>query len=294
MTDPQLSEIEQLEVLGSYIDAHYPLPPFTPPWKAQPGDTVDAGPADGWSARLPDRLTHAAMLQLGAGLNHAMPGVAYTQDVPVREVPEVSARLYGADWRSATWAVSFHSGGWWRGSGDALELQWRPEVAAAASLSGVPILDVDYPLAPEHTLPEIIAAAEAAVDYARGQGADAVVGWGYSSGGALAVALAPLVDALVLTFPDLDSVPNLPDELRGGVTLAQPQQWPRSLVQIALADEVAAVPEGLKGNDQVPSQITVHRFVARHRVSTPAVARARIRDVAEFLESVHPDAQAQE
>ena len=86
---------------------------------------------------------------------------------------------------------------------------------------------------------------------------------------------ASLFDALVLTFPDLDSVAGLPAEIRAGLEVPTAESWPPSLVQIALQDEIAGRPE--TGGHEV------REYVSRHRVSTPEVARQRVADVAEFL-----------
>ncbi len=263
---------EQLEQLYSYIDAHYDMPDFTPPWK---GGSGDPDPADNYIARLPDRITHAAMLMLGSGLDHSMPGVVWAEGIEVSEVPEVAGRLFTPSEPTGAWAVSFHSGGWWRGSGNALEIAWRPEVAAAAQRSGTIILDLDYPLAPQSTLAEMNARVRQAVGIAKHHNATSITGWGYSSGAALAALNASLFDALVLTFPDLDSVAALPENIRGSAVVPDPDMWPPSLVQIALQDEIAGRPE--TGDHEV------REYVARHRVSTPEVARQKIADVADFL-----------
>lgn len=274
--EPNLTPAEQLEVMTSYIDAHYPMPPFTPPWKGGSGDPADA---DAWSARLPDRITHTAMLQIGPGLDQSMPGVAYAQNIRTEDVADVPSRVFLPEEPTGSWAISLHSGGWWRGSGDALDLQWRPEVAAAAALSGTTILDVDYPLAPAHTVAEMVDSCALAIDYARSRGATSITAWGYSSGGALATLVAPLVDALVLTFPDLDSLGALPEEIRGDLEVPAASTWPPALVQIALEDGVAKRPEDLENAE-------VREYMATHRISTPEVARERIQDVASFLRGV--------
>lgn len=277
--EEQLPREEQLEQLASYIDAHYDMPEFTPPWA---GGSGDPDPADAYIGRLPDRITHAAMLMLGSAVDHSMPGVAWARDVEVSDVPELGAQLFRPSDPTGAWAVSFHSGGWWRGSGEALEFQWRPEVAAAAELSGTMILDLDHPLAPEHTIGDMTAAVNRAVGYAQHHNAASITGWGYSSGGALATLAVKHFDALALTFPDLGSVAKLPDEIRGDFTVPGVSEWPRSLVQVALQDEIAARPEGIDD----AAHVTVREYVARHRVSTPEVARERVRDVAEFLRDV--------
>ena len=183
---------------------------------------------------------------------------------------------------SGRWAVSFHSGGWWRGSGDALEFQWRPEVAAAAELSGTTILDIDYPLAPSHSIEQMNEVVANAVGYARHRNASSITGWGYSSGAALAALNAKLFDALLLTFPDLDSLAGLPEEIRGSAEIAPAQSWPSTLVQIATQDEIASPPEGVADVDHVATR----NYVSHHRISTPKVARERIRDAAEFLTTI--------
>lgn len=276
--DRELPPEEQLEQLVSYIDAHYETPDFTPPWA---GGSGDPDPADSYIARLPDRITHASMMMLGSAVDHTMPGVAYPGEVETTEVPEVGGRLFTPSEPTGAWAISFHSGGWWRGSGDALEMSWRPEVAAAAELSGTIILDVDHPLAPDHSIDDMKSVISQALGYARHHNAASITGWGYSSGAALATLAAKHFDALVLTFPDLDSVAKLPAELRGEHTVPSPTDWPRTLVQIALQDEIAACPAGI----DAAGQVTVTGYVAHHRVSTPAVAREKIRDVADFLRS---------
>nr|WP_249041290.1 alpha/beta hydrolase [Corynebacterium tuscaniense] len=290
---------EQLEQLVSYMDATYPVPDFTPPWK---GGSGDPGDADRYVANLPDRITHAAMLMLGSGLDHTMPGVAYGMNIgTTRELPALSdlpdlpgqvdipARIFVPTAPTGRWAVSLHSGGWWRGSGQALELQWRPEVAAAAELSGTTILDLDHPLAPEADLDEILDSVRKAIGYVRSQEPASVTLWGYSSGGALAALAAAEdaaaraeVDALVLTFPDLDSVANLPEDLRGGHTVPSPTEWPRTLLQVALQDEIAARPDVSGASDTVQ----VAEYHSTHRIATPAENRRRVRDIADFLRSV--------
>ena len=283
---------EQLEQLVSYMDATYPVPDFSPPWK---GGSGDPGDADRYVANLPDRITHAAMLMLGSGLDHTMPGVAYGMNIgTTRELPALSdlpdlpgqvdipARIFVPTAPTGQWAVSLHSGGWWRGSGQALELQWRPEVAAAAELSGTTILDLDHPLAPEANLDEIVDSVHKALAYVRAQEPTSVTLWGYSSGGALAALAAAGVDALVLSFPDLDSVANLPADLRGQHTVPSPTEWPTTLLQIALKDEIATRPDVSGAGDTVQ----VAEYHSTHRIATPAENRRRVRDVAEFLKGV--------
>ena len=268
-TDRQLSPEEQLEQLSSYMEVHYPLPDFRPPWAG--GGSPDA---DRYCALLPDRIVQASMMVLGSAVDHSLPGTAFTEGVSVED-SEVGAIFVPSE-PNGRWAVSLHSGGWWRGDGKALEMQWRPEVAAAAQLSGTTIIDVDYPLAPEHTVAEMVRSVKAAVDYAYSHDAERVTVWGYSSGGALA-ALVP-ADALLLTFPDFGALAKLPEEIRGDYVLdveKLPGLYSDILVQIAAQDEIAERVE-------IPGAQTTE-YVSMHRISTPAVARQRIKDSAEFL-----------
>lgn len=270
-TDRQLTPEQQLEQLSSYMEVHYPLPDFRPPWAG--GGSPEA---DRYCALLPDRIVQASMMVLGSAVDHSLPGTAFTEGVTEIET-EVGAVFTPSD-PSGRWAVSLHSGGWWRGDGKALEMQWRPEVAAAAQLSGTTIIDVDYPLAPKHTVADMVESVRAAVDYARTHGAEHVTVWGYSSGGALA-ALVP-ADALLLTFPDFGALEKLPEEIRGDYVLDEETlaaQYSRIVIQTALQDEIAA-------RVDIPGA-QIAEYVSMHRISTPTVARQRIKETADFLKS---------
>lgn len=272
--EEKLSPEEQLEQLASYLDAHHPLPDLTPPWQGGSGDPTEA---DNYFARLPDRSTHSAMLMLGSGLDHAMPGVAFPGGVTLRDLPGQPACILEPSSPTGRWAVSLHGGGWWRGSGTALDMQWRPEVAGAAELSGTTIIDLDYPLLPAASLSDILDAVSQAIRHARLQGAQSVSLWGADSGAALALLLAEKADSLVLTFPELQSLGALPESAGPLPNLPEPERWPRTLVQIAEHDELAEPPASL------PANATVRAYISQHWVSTPEVARQRITDVAEFL-----------
>ncbi|WP_087116949.1 hypothetical protein [Corynebacterium urinipleomorphum] len=126
---------QQLDQLVSYMESSYPVP-----------DAGDSEALDRYLAALPDRLTHAAMLMLGSGLDHTMPGVAYGMGVEIQDVPGIGARVFapaGGAQASPTgpWAVSSHPGFGPR----SLEHYWRPLVAAVAQLSGVTIVDIEDP-----------------------------------------------------------------------------------------------------------------------------------------------------
>ena len=175
----------QLEQLRSYIEATYD--PHAPQYLAL----------------MPDRITHAAMLMLGSGIDQSMPGVAFPGDVAVGEV-ELGA-LFRPSSPTATWGISLYDG-----PSNAKETSWRPEVAGVAELSGATMLDLDD-----------VSSAAAAVEFARSQGAGKVVVWAF---GSAASSLPAGVDAHVLTFPT-----EVPHSVQGV----------EALVQVALQDEVA-------------------------------------------------------
>ncbi|CAB0721906.1 alpha/beta hydrolase [Corynebacterium diphtheriae] len=274
--DRILTPEQQLEQLSTYIAAHYEAPAKNPPWSDNPSDKEAI---DTFDARLPDRITHACMLMLGSALGHTMPGVAFIDGVTTEDVPELGGQIIRPANPSGAWAISLHPGGWWKGSGVALDNAWRPEVAAVANLSGVTFLDLDYPLVPEHTLEQVIATVTTAAQWVRdNQQPTALFAWGYSSGGALTTLTHSLWDAQALTFPHLD-LTGLPPEVVGEVSFPDAAQFPPTLMQVASNDAIA----GHYPWAEEPEQVRVQEYVSEHRVSTPEVARQRVRDVAEFF-----------
>lgn len=274
--EDSLSDHEQLEQLGSYLDAHHPRPDLTPPWQ---GGTTAPTDADNYFARLPDRTTHAAMLMLGSGLDHSMPGVAFPGEVTLRELPDLRSCICEPSQPIGRWAIALR-GGWWYGSGTARDIAWRPLVAGVAELSGLTILDVDYPLLPDAPLAEVLHTVHAATAYAREKSAGPLAFWGVDTGAALALMAARAEQearALVLSEPVLDGLEGLDPAFGVVPPLLPAAQWPRTLVQLAAHDEVTEPPrELLQGAE-------VKEYVSRHWICTPEVARRKAEDVAEFL-----------
>lgn len=270
----KLSPEQQLTQMSTYIEAHYPAPGKNPPWSDDPSDP---GEIDHWDALLPDRLTHTAMVMLGSAVDHAMPGVKYPGNITVEDIPELNAQVFIPSNPNGKWAISLHPGGWWKGAGKPMNIAWRPEVAGAAELSGTTIVDLDYPLLPEATLDEVIAfVADAAAWVRENKNPSSLAAWGYSSGGALAVLASEHFDSLALTFPHLD-LSMLPADLRGDNDF--PASVPPTFMQVASNDAIAGhYPdfESLEG-------VSVKEYVSEHRISTPKVARERVKDIAEYL-----------
>lgn len=215
----------QLKQLVSYIEATYD------PTSEQ------------YLALLPDRITHAAMLMLGSGIDQSMPGVAFPGGVEVREVE--LGTLFVPSSPTATWGISLYDG-----PSNAKENSWRPEVAGVAELSGATMLDVDD-----------LGNVEAAVEFARAQGASKVAVWAFGSAAPL---LPTDADAHVLTFPT---------EVPGASSTVD------AFLQVALEDEVAT-------KVQPPRQAQVIGYHSTHFVATPAESRRRVRDVAEFIQAL--------
>lgn len=230
----------QLEQLVTYIEATY-----------------DQDAAQ-YLALLPDRITHAAMLMLGSAVDHAMPAVAFADGVTVESVE--LGEVFVPSSPTGAWAVSLNS----EVPGHRSHA-WQPDVAAAAELSGVTILDVND-----------VADAEAALAYVRERagGSGSADGSGSAGGacsvwafGSAAASVPSGADAYALTFPV-----QVPPE-----TLAAVGSAP-VLVQVASRDEVAApLPADL------PGSFTRSEYFSTHFIATPAEMRRRVRDVAEFL-----------
>lgn len=220
-----LPDALQLNQLASYIEATYD--PSAP----------------NYLALLPDRITHASMLMLGSAVDHTMPGVAYAGAVDVQA--SEWGQVFVPSEPTGAWAVSLYAG-----PDTARDYAWRPDVAAAAELSGVTIIDVDNP--------RDTAAVEAALAHAAQQAARAAAVWAFGEAASLVPAGA---GAYALTFPTL--VP------------ASAGQGAEVFVQVATRDEVAERPEG--GD--------VAEYHSTHYIATPAESRRRVRDAAEFLRS---------
>lgn len=100
-------------------------------------------------ARVPDLITHCSLLVLGAGLDHAMPGVAFLRTGPTADAVTVAGLagtvLHPSEPTGAV-AVSLHGGPGWFGDAESHEQLWLPLFAALAEKSGVTVVDLLYPL----------------------------------------------------------------------------------------------------------------------------------------------------
>ena len=104
-------------------------------------------------AKIPDLLAHSSLLVLGAGLDHAMPHVAFLRTGPSAEGLEladlsegVRATVLRPSTPNGAFAFSFHGGPGWFGDGLSHDQFWLPMFAALAERSGVTVVDLCYPL----------------------------------------------------------------------------------------------------------------------------------------------------
>ncbi|MDO4910990.1 MAG: hypothetical protein Q3972_04510 [Corynebacterium sp.] len=106
-----LSQWEECAQLVWYFEEHYP---------------VETDVADEWAARLPDRLTHAAMMQLGAARDHSL--FVLTNDVTLEgeKIIHPNGGLVRAIPHKA-WGPQY------------VEMAWIPELVSIAHRAGVSI-----------------------------------------------------------------------------------------------------------------------------------------------------------
>lgn len=213
---PVTTDEQRLRQLTDYLEEHVacfadplPVPPprpagsgAHPDWLAEVRTARDR--ANAMAARRPDAVVHAAMLVLGAGVNHTAPFTAYARPgttwrevrIPVPERPgwpagalargdggadpfpepappagvppvaEIGATVFTPTEPTGAVVVAAHGATWWMGDGAAREAGFSPDCAALAERSGAIVVDVDYRLAPEHPLPAAVADLRAAVDWA--------------------------------------------------------------------------------------------------------------------------------
>ncbi|MEJ4112582.1 hypothetical protein ACGE24_04770 [Corynebacterium kroppenstedtii] len=313
-----LTPAQQLDQIASFISVHYTdvwAVMFGPSeFSAQhechaPGDQAqlqfDAEHAIG---RLNDIVTHTSQLVLGAGLDHSVPGVAFTTTGPDLHIVGKNTAVFAPSSPTGTVAVSLHGGPGWHGSGEELDIFWRPTIAAIAELSGTTIVDVDYHLpllrrrvatddsgnaqyadTPEGTA-GIIRDALSGVDAAESVLQDLIgdrkcqnsydivtFGSGTVAGLELAAQLNPM--RMVVQHPRLlDPTPGdttWRDHDFGGVDV---------LIQKATRDTIAVDVDNVTDDlTRGGAHVTVREYLGYHVLATPAVQRHRAQDAAAFL-----------
>lgn len=189
------------------------------PLLAMMAETTPPPPGD-WEAR---RQNVDALLESLAGAQPRPTDVTTTDaETTADDGTTIALRWYTKDGATPGSAVLYlHGGGMILGS---LEL-YDPRVAAYVSASGVPMLQVEYRLAPEHPHPtpveDCYAALRWLVDHAAELGVDParIAVMGDSAGGGLAAGVAlmardrggPAIARQVLIYPMLDDRTTTPD-----------------------------------------------------------------------------------
>ncbi|MDK4292682.1 hypothetical protein QPX39_07830 [Corynebacterium propinquum] len=251
----EMPESERLEQLASFIDAHYEKPAG---WESEAAQVEAGQPSkqrayeraaiENYLARLPDRITHAAMIMLGSAVDHSLPVTAYAQGIDTRD-DEFGRWYLPENPRGVAVAVV---GGWWY-AGAAREMSWEPEIAALAGYSQRAVLSVHFPLQPEATAKHASAFVRRALESVRTTeftttDTDQLAAWGKWAGADLLLQHADLVDGLALTFPSENTINTTDISAAGGV-----------------------------GTRVMLQELTAHRHVA-----TPTTARAAIREISDF------------
>lgn len=327
--NPILTPEQQLDQIASFISVHYkevwdiissPGDFSTEREQQSPGEQhplqEDAEQAVG---RLNDIVTHTSQLVLGVGLDHSIPGVAFTSNGPDMHTVDGNTAVFVPSTPTGRVAVSLHGGPGWHGSGQELEIFWRPTIAAIAELSGTTIVDVDYqlPLVRRRLSGDvqgnaaysdraegtegIIRDALAAVDAAEGvlsnissdthesdsttathdeaRGYD-IVAFGSGTSAGLELAARWNSERIVLQNPRLFQ-PNAENETWRNHEFSQV----KALLQKATRDTIAVDPEAIAQNlEELGATTTVTEHLGYHVLATPAVQRECAQEAANFLQ----------
>ena len=244
-------------------------------------------------ARLPDLLTHASLLVLGAGLDHRMPQVAQlsagtkVEDwlggaTELPELPEdVQARIVTPGAPTGELAISLHGGPGWFGDGMSHEYLWLPLFAAIAEQSGTTVVDLTFPLPSKHGWSWAAAQESVAKATATILGAAAHLGCDtkdpslvtFGSGILAATGAADQFKRFLLMTP------RVPDE-----EFARALRGASVLISLATQDSRADAEEEVRSFfDKVGAQVEYDLNESEHLIAAPAVWRDRVEKAAQWL-----------
>ncbi|PRQ10380.1 hypothetical protein C1Y63_11825 [Corynebacterium sp. 13CS0277] len=242
-----LSPEEELLQIDWYMGQHHP----------QPQDPHEYA---GWVARLPDRLTHAAMMVLGAARDHSWPGTNLGAGLTISTTPV--AEVFTPDGQAATGprVLALRPEGL---DDTARAMAWQPPLAALAVQAGAEVWDLHDPAA----LSGALAAAQSPL---------VVLGAGSAARTILRAAaageLSPATCRIVLSRPDIPDTIDPATALAGFLEEEHPD---RLLVLSGTHDVTVTAHPALAGHTTW--------LPATHHVCTPATARERVRLIAEFI-----------
>lgn len=241
-----------------------------------------------WS-KVPDLISHASLLVLGAGLDHRMPHVSHiTASGPgvdalpeelAQQLPEgVAGQVITPSEPTGAVAISLHGGPGWFGDGLSHDQLWLPLFAALAEASGTTVYDLTYAL-PGYgswaAAQEAVAATHAAIAAHLGkQGGDVGVITFGSGLVAAAEVLAEAGWALIMT-------PRIP------AGFATPNPVPRRTLVSVMSDDSRAtpLPEARDYFAQWGNEVQWQEFVGEHIIAPPEQWRLRIDAAAEWLQA---------
>lgn len=301
-----LTPAEQLVQLNNFFEDNYPEifrslttdegAEYTQQGQSVPQD-LKAATERMWS-KVPDLLTHSSQLVLGAGLDHAMPHVAFCREgisssawpagqPGVAELPEgVGATVLRPDEPTGALAISLHGGPGWFGDQQAHEQLWQPLFAALAQQSGVTIVDLTYPLPLAGSdgargWEATVATVEQTFDAVRGSadalGCDKARVGIVTFGSGLVAASQALREAAWLTALS----PRIagPLEELEGEKLGIP-----ALLSMASEDSRATPAErALSFAESVFSEVDTQKFLSEHIIAPPTVWRERVSAAGQWL-----------
>lgn len=294
---PVTTDEGRLRQLVDYLEEHVSsfsdVPSTEPPEGASAAEVQEAREAlNDALARRDDAVVHAAMLVLGAAVNHTLPMVAYVrpetswEDIVLGE-NLTTATVFTPSEPTGACVVALHGGPWWAGDGVARENVFSPDCAALAERSGAVVVDVDYRLAPEHSLPDAVADINAALSWTRGQAGidtDKIVLWANDASAETAltaVGEGEEVALLALTNPVTGG--SVFDRSVASGNLAQGGAL-SLYVQSGSHDTVAVdVPELVAAAENAEIPVSTDSYLATHDVIPPAERRRRLTDLARTI-----------
>lgn len=239
-------------------------------------------------ARRDDGVVHAAMLVLGAGVNHMLPMVAYLrpetswEDIALQAGGHITtATVFTPSEPTGACVIALHGGPWWAGDGVARENIFSPDCAALAERSGAIVVDLDYRLGPEHSTDAAVIDILEALTWAKshqGIDSDKIVLWANDASAQPALAADPEVALFAVTNPVLPGADVTADRL-SRIGAVHVQTGTHDSVTSGGTELVAAAEE-----KAIPA--SAESFLSTHEVIPPAERRRRLTELARrILES---------
>ena len=301
-----LTPAEQLVQLNNFFEDNYPeifrsLTTDEGAEYTQQGQPVPqeltAATERMWS-KVPDLLTHSSQLVLGAGLDHAMPHVAFCREgissaawpvgqPGVAELPQgVGATVLRPDEPTGALAISLHGGPGWFGDQQAHEQLWQPLFAALAQQSGVTIVDLTYPLP--------LAGGDGARDWeatvaAVGQAFDAVRGsaeaLGCDEARAGIVAFGSGLVAAAQALREAAWVAALSPRIAGPLEELEGEKLGIPALHSIASEDSRATPAERAASfaKSVFSEVDTQEFLSEHIIAPPTVWRERVGAAGQWL-----------